>query len=163
MFIASAPLGGYGINGQRAIEMAMEEINGSGGVLGRKLVATFADPKLKPEVAVELAEKFITEDKVDFLMGPTSSGVASTLSDVARKHKKILVNTKAAIDTLIGAYASGPGSSPSAFTPYGDTWLRTWRTLTKFQRRPCRGFYGTKILQLRRDIFTTSTTIWQAS
>ena len=40
MFISSGPLGGYGINGQRATEMAIEEINGSGGVLGRKLVAT---------------------------------------------------------------------------------------------------------------------------
>jgi branched-chain amino acid transport system substrate-binding protein len=79
MFISSGPLGGYGINGQRATEMAIEEINGAGGVLGRKLVATFGDTKLKPEVAVELAEKFITEDKVDFLMGPTSSGVAMAL------------------------------------------------------------------------------------
>ena len=94
MFISSDPLGGYGINGQRAIEMAIEEINGSGGVLGRKLAATFGDTKLKPEVAVELAEKFITEDKVDFLMGPTSSGVAMALSEAARKHKKILVNTQ---------------------------------------------------------------------
>jgi ABC-type branched-subunit amino acid transport system substrate-binding protein len=68
MFISSGPLGGYGINGQRATEMAVEEINGSGGVLGRKLVATFGDTKLKPEVAVELAQKFISEDKVDFLM-----------------------------------------------------------------------------------------------
>jgi len=103
MFISSGPLGGYGINGQRATEMAIEEINGSGGVLGRKLVATFGDTKLKSEVAVELAEKFITEDKVDFLMGPTSSGVAMALSETARKHKKILVVTQAATDALTGA------------------------------------------------------------
>ncbi len=103
MFISSGPLGGYGINAQRAIDMAMEEINASGGVLGRKLKASFGDTKLKPEVAGELAEKFIGEDKVDFLMGPTSSAVALSLSEIARKHKKILIVTQAATDTVTGA------------------------------------------------------------
>ncbi len=103
MFISSGPLGGYGINGRRAIEMAMEEINAAGGVLGRKLVLTFGDTKLKPDVAVGLAEKFLNEDKVDFLMGPTSSGIAMALSECARKHKKILIVTQAATDTLTGA------------------------------------------------------------
>ncbi|MBI5571880.1 MAG: ABC transporter substrate-binding protein [Desulfomonile tiedjei] len=103
MFISSGPLGGYGINGQRAVEMAVEEINAAGGVLGRNLSASFGDTKLKPEIATELAEKFIGEDKVDFLMGPTSSGVAMSLSEVARKHKKILIVTQAATDALTGA------------------------------------------------------------
>jgi branched-chain amino acid transport system substrate-binding protein len=103
MFISSGPLGGYGINGRRATEMAVEEINASGGVLGRKLEAVFGDTKLKPEVAVELADRFVNEDKVDFLIGPTSSGVAMALSDAALKHKKILVVTQAATDALTGA------------------------------------------------------------
>ena len=78
MFINSGPLGGYGINGQRAIIMALEEINSSGGVLGRKLELVFGDTKLKP-------------------------GVALSLSEVARKHKKILINTQAATYVLTGA------------------------------------------------------------
>ncbi|MFH0823811.1 MAG: ABC transporter substrate-binding protein [Pseudomonadota bacterium] len=102
MFISSGPLGGYGINAQRAVNMAVEEINASGGVLGRKLAAVFGDTKLKPDVAVELAGKFVTEEKVDFLMGPTSSGVALALSEFARKHKKILIVTQAATDTVTG-------------------------------------------------------------
>jgi branched-chain amino acid transport system substrate-binding protein len=103
MFISSGPLGGYGVNGQRGVEMAMEEINAAGGILGRKLEAKFGDTKLKPEVACELAEKYINEDKVDFLIGPTSSAVAMSLSEVARKHKKILVVTQSAADALTGA------------------------------------------------------------
>jgi branched-chain amino acid transport system substrate-binding protein len=103
MFISSGPLGGYGINGQRAIEMAIDEINGSGGVIGRKLVATFGDTKLKAEIAAQLVEKFVVEDKVDFLIGPTSSGIAMGLSEASRKHKKILVVTQAATDALTGA------------------------------------------------------------
>ncbi len=80
MFISSGPMGGYGTNAQKAINMALEEINAAGGVLGRKLAVSFGDTKLKPEVALELAEKFVKEEKVDFLMGPTSSAVAMSLA-----------------------------------------------------------------------------------
>jgi len=103
MFISSGPMGGYGINGQRATEMAVEEINAAGGILGRKLAASFGDSKLKAEVALELADKFVNQEKVDFLMGPTSSGVAMPLSEAARKYKKILIVTQAATDALTGA------------------------------------------------------------
>lgn len=103
MFISSGKLGGYGLNAQKAINMAIEEINSSGGILGRKLVVVFGDTKLKPEIAVELAKKFVNEDKVDFLMGPTSSRVAMSLSEEARKNKKILVVTQSATDALTGA------------------------------------------------------------
>ena len=89
-FIMSGKLGGYGQNAERAIRMATEEINSSGGILGRKIEAVFADDQLKPDVLAKNAEKFIQEDKVDFLMGPTSSGLAPAFSDFARKHKKIL-------------------------------------------------------------------------
>ncbi len=41
MFISSGPLGGYGINGQRAVTMALEEINAAGGLLGRKVEFVF--------------------------------------------------------------------------------------------------------------------------
>ncbi|MDQ7783427.1 MAG: ABC transporter substrate-binding protein [Desulfomonilaceae bacterium] len=102
MFISSGKLGGYGINGCNAIKMAVEEINASGGILGRKLEAVYGDTKLKPEVVAELVEKFLNEDKVDFLMGPTSSGLALALSEAARKNKKILVVTQAAAGALTG-------------------------------------------------------------
>lgn len=103
IFISSGKLGGYGINAKKAIDMAVEEINAGGGILGRKLEAVYGDTKLKPEIAVETAEKFINEDKVDFLMGPTSSKVAMSLSEVSRKHRKILVVTQSATDALTGA------------------------------------------------------------
>ncbi|MGO9122708.1 MAG: ABC transporter substrate-binding protein [Desulfomonilaceae bacterium] len=101
-FIMSGKLGGYGQNAERAIKMAMEEINSGGGIMGRKLEAVFADTQLKPDILAKNAEKFVKEDKVDFLMGPTSSGLAPAFSDFARKHKKILVVTQAAGPELTG-------------------------------------------------------------
>jgi branched-chain amino acid transport system substrate-binding protein len=102
MFVASGPMGGYGKHGGQAIQMAVDEINADGGILGRKVAAMVGDTKLNKDVALDLAKKFITQDKVDFLMGPTSSGLATALSAMARDNKKILILTQAAADELTG-------------------------------------------------------------
>ena len=103
MFISSGKMGGYGTHGRQAIELAIEQINAAGGVLGRNLEAIVEDTKLKKDVAMALAERFVNQDKVDFLMGPTSSGIAMGLTEFARENKKILVLTQAATDALTGA------------------------------------------------------------
>lgn len=102
LFITSGPMGGYGRHATQAIQMAVDEINASGGILGRKLEAVVEDTKLNKDVAIGLANKFITEDKVDFLMGPTSSGIAPALSEISKDNKKILLLTQAAGDELTG-------------------------------------------------------------
>lgn len=68
MFIASGPVGGYGKHADQAIRMAVEEINEDGGILGRKLEALFEDTKLKKDIALSIAKRFVNQDKVDFLM-----------------------------------------------------------------------------------------------
>ena len=103
MFISSGKMGGYGKHGGQAIQLAVDEINADGGVLGRNLEAIVEDTKLKKDVALALAERFVNQDKVDFLMGPTSSGIAMGLTEFARQNKKILVLTQAATDALTGA------------------------------------------------------------
>jgi branched-chain amino acid transport system substrate-binding protein len=103
MYISSGPMGGYGKHGRQAIQLAVDEINASNGILGRKLEAMVEDTKLKKDIAVNLSKRFIVEDKVDFIMGPTSSGLAMALTSVAKEYKKILVATQAAADALTGA------------------------------------------------------------
>ncbi len=103
MFISSGPMGGYGKHGRQAIQLAVDQINADGGVLGRNMEAIVEDTKLKKDVAMALAERFVNQDKVDFLMGPTSSGIAMGLTEFARENKKILVLTQAATDALTGA------------------------------------------------------------
>ncbi|MGD8648067.1 MAG: ABC transporter substrate-binding protein, partial [Desulfobacterales bacterium] len=103
MFISSGKMGGYGKHGGQAIQLAVDEINADGGVLDRNLEAVIEDTKLKKDIALALAERFVNQDKVDFLMGPTSSGIAMGLTEFARQNKKILVLTQAATDALTGA------------------------------------------------------------
>ena len=103
VFIMSGKMGGYGKHGMQAIQLALDEINGQGGILGRKVEAIFEDDELKVDKGVQITKKFINEDKVDFIIGPTSSGVALAMADVVEQHKKILVLTQSATNSLTDA------------------------------------------------------------
>jgi branched-chain amino acid transport system substrate-binding protein len=103
LFISSGPMGGYGKHGNQAVQMAIEEINASGGILGRKVEAIYEDTKLKADVATEIVKRFIEKDKVDFIIGPTSSAVAVPVAKLANEKKKILVLTQAAANSMTDA------------------------------------------------------------
>jgi branched-chain amino acid transport system substrate-binding protein len=81
-------MGGYGKHGNQAVQLAIDEINAKGGILGREVVAMFEDAKLDAETAARITKKYIAEDKVDFIIGPTSSGAAVAVSKIATENKK---------------------------------------------------------------------------
>src|SRR5436309_12473414 len=56
-------------------EVCAEEVNGKGGLLGRKIEFVLYDDQSTPATGVKLYEKLITEDKVDAVMGPYSSPI----------------------------------------------------------------------------------------
>jgi len=60
---------------QDAVQMAIDEVNARGGVLGRKLEMVVADETEKPEAGINAIKKLTAEDKVDVLIGGFTSGV----------------------------------------------------------------------------------------
>jgi branched-chain amino acid transport system substrate-binding protein len=106
LFVMSGPMGGYGKHGNQAVQLAVDEINAKGGILGRKVVAIFEDAKLDAETGARITKKYIVEDKVDFIIGPTSSGAAITVSKIATENKKILILTQAAANSMTDAQFS---------------------------------------------------------
>jgi branched-chain amino acid transport system substrate-binding protein len=72
-------------------EMAVEEINAKGGLLGRKLQLVVRDDQSKPDVGVREARDLILREKVDFLTGVIHSGVALAISEVAKEYKRIFL------------------------------------------------------------------------
>jgi branched-chain amino acid transport system substrate-binding protein len=73
------------------IDLFIEETNAAGGILGKKLELVVRDSALKPDIGAAAAEDLIVKEKCDFLLGPTSSGVALPVSKICHKHKKILL------------------------------------------------------------------------
>jgi branched-chain amino acid transport system substrate-binding protein len=78
---------------RRGVEMAVDEFNARGGVLGRPIVLVSRDPTLDPKTAATVAEELITQTKVGFMVGAISSGVAASMSAVCQKHGVIFINT----------------------------------------------------------------------
>ena len=88
--------GRAGADGVAAATIAVEEINKKGGVLGKKFELLVTDDKSDPAYAVRVARRYITSDKVNFLMGTVSSAVALAVSEVAKENKVIFICTGAA-------------------------------------------------------------------
>lgn len=64
-----------GRDAQEAVQMAIDDINAKGGLLGRKLEMVVADETEKPEAGINAIKKLTAEDKVDVLIGGYTSGV----------------------------------------------------------------------------------------
>jgi branched-chain amino acid transport system substrate-binding protein len=75
---------------KKAIELFIEDTNAAGGLLGKKLELVIRDSKLKPDVGATMARELILSEKCEFLIGPTSSGVALAVTKVAKEFKKIV-------------------------------------------------------------------------
>src|SRR5512137_2173827 len=87
----SGPMSMYGISCDAAGQIAVDEINAAGGVLGRPLKMITRDDKLNPEVGRREARDLVLNQHVDFLTGTISSGVAQAIWAYSREAKKIFI------------------------------------------------------------------------
>ena len=70
-----------------SIKLWTDEINARGGLLGHKVVVRLLDDKSEIQTAIKLYEKLITEDKVDLLLAPYSSGITEAVANVNERYK----------------------------------------------------------------------------
>jgi len=87
----SGPVSVYGVPVIRAAEMAVQEINAKGGVLGRRLELLERDSKANADEAVRLARELIIKDNVDFLVGTATSAEAPAVSTIAKENKIVFI------------------------------------------------------------------------
>jgi branched-chain amino acid transport system substrate-binding protein len=87
----SGPASVYGVPITKGAEMAVQEINAKGGVLGRKLELIERDSKANADEAVRLARELIIKYNVDFLSGTLTSAEAPAVSTIAKENKIVFV------------------------------------------------------------------------
>jgi len=85
---------------RRGMILAIEEANARGGVLGRPVEHKWEDTETDASVAVRKAQRLIERDRVDFMIGALSSGVAAPLSELAQRHGIIYFNSNSSADTV---------------------------------------------------------------
>ena len=115
----SGPVALVGEQVHRIFRFCVDYQNKRGGILGKKIEAMYVDTEFKPQVAVRKATDLILSEKIDFIVIGSSSNIGIALSQVATKHKKILVNIGALSNVIQGKYFSR-----YAFRPLFNTWAQ---------------------------------------
>lgn len=88
--------GGGAVYGAPALvghQMAIEELNAKGGILGRKVESFERDDKLNPAAASSTMKELITKDKVDIVLGGLASSVGLAMTEVSKQEKVVYIST----------------------------------------------------------------------
>ncbi len=111
---SSAP--GIGFN--RGVVFAADEINGAGGVKGRKIEVITRDTQGDPTKAVNATQELISRVKVHAVWGPTNSGEALATTPIMARAKMPCIHP-CVVDSLIDT-----AKYPSAFrmAPSNGQW-----------------------------------------
>ncbi len=129
----SGPYAPMGIGDKQAIELAVEEINASGGIKslnGAKIEVVFADSEGDPKVAMTAAERLIIDNKnLVAILGSILSSTTATIAPVCEKYKTPFVNE---------------GSTSIELTTYG------WKYF--FRTTPHDGLYCEAMYQFLKDV-----------
>lgn len=102
LFILSGSAATYGKFAEQGMRLAIDEINGQGGVLGRPLALLMEDDQGKAAVGIQAARKLVYQDRVSALVGVDSSGVAMGLVPTMPELRTALILTHAATPHATG-------------------------------------------------------------
>ena len=83
----------YGAPALVGHQMAIEELNAKGGILGRKVESFERDDKLNPAAASSTMKELITKDKVDIVLGGLASSVGLAMTEVSKQEKVVYIST----------------------------------------------------------------------
>jgi branched-chain amino acid transport system substrate-binding protein len=75
----------FGTSSRNGIEMAMDEVNKAGGVLGKKIRVIVEDDQTKPEEAQTVVTKLISKDGVVAVLGEVASSRSLAAAPVAQQ------------------------------------------------------------------------------
>jgi branched-chain amino acid transport system substrate-binding protein len=82
-------------------ELAVEEVNASGGVFGRKIEIISRDDNGNPGDAVRVAEELVSRDNVHFLIGTFPSNVGLAVADFAKQKKILFIAAEPLTDKIV--------------------------------------------------------------
>jgi branched-chain amino acid transport system substrate-binding protein len=117
---ATEPLSGtFKDIGERYLDgvlYAVQVINESGGLLGKKVEVVPIDSELKPDVATRKAQNLILKDGVKFFCGGTGSSVGAAMAQLAEKQNVIMFTYG-----MDAASMTGVKCNKNFFRPGGST------------------------------------------
>jgi branched-chain amino acid transport system substrate-binding protein len=143
----SGPLTGpnaqYGTQWKQGFDLALEEVNSSGGINGRKLAYTFEDSQSDPRQAVAIAQKFVSDPKILMELGDFSSPASMAASPIYQR---------------AGLVQFGFTNSHPDFTKGGDFMWST--SVSQADEQPLLALYAVRHLGLKKLAVLHQNTDW---
>ncbi|WP_144640830.1 ABC transporter substrate-binding protein [Bordetella genomosp. 13] len=85
---------------RKGMQLALDEVNGAGGVNGRKLELVIRDDNANPGEAVRAAEELVSRERVDVLTGSFLSHIGLALTDYAKQKKVFFLASEPLTDKI---------------------------------------------------------------
>ena len=106
---------------KKGIELAVEEVNAAGGVLGgRKIEVVSRDDNGNPGDAVRVAEELLSREGAAFLIGTFPSNVGLAVADFAKQRKVLFIAAEPLTDKIVW-----DAGNPYTFRLRTSTYMQT--------------------------------------
>ena len=86
---------------KKGMELAVDQINAAGGLLGKKVELVTRDDNASPGDAVRAAEELLSREKVDVLTGTFLSHIGLALTDFAKQKKVFFLASEPLTDKIV--------------------------------------------------------------
>ncbi len=90
---ATGPYSVQGLDQLRGAELAVEEINSNGGLLGKHVELVHMDTKSQPSLAVQNVIELVKKKNVKMIFGGASSGVAVAVGNICQESGVVFMAT----------------------------------------------------------------------
>jgi branched-chain amino acid transport system substrate-binding protein len=117
---SQAAFGGAHKNGY---QIALDEINAKGGVLGKKVELDFYDDQSKPDQAVQGVSKLVDQDHVSLLLGAYSSENTKAIINPVTTHQIPLLIPTATADNVMDSKSPWVFRICAGASDYARVWI----------------------------------------
>jgi len=95
IFPLSGGVAFYGTESRDGAWLALEQINATGGLLGKRLALISEDDEGNAEITVNAFTKLTTRDRVSHIVGSSTSGPTMAISTLAQRNQIVLISPSA--------------------------------------------------------------------
>ncbi len=106
----TGPFAALAADMQRGAQLAADELNAKGGVMGRKVEVLFRDDQLKPAVGAQRTKELIENEKCQFIVGGLAAHVQMAINEQTKKSKVLFISTSQSDEI-----SAKPDTSPITF------------------------------------------------
>jgi branched-chain amino acid transport system substrate-binding protein len=103
----------WGQNAKMGMDLAVQEINASGGINGTSVVIVYEDSQSDPRMATSALQKLITYDRSQVVIGDIASSSVLAMAPIAEKNRVVLLS---------------PGASNPDISNAGEFIFRNWQS-----------------------------------